>query len=37
LAEQAEEAFAKALDALPDTPDRRFLSGVVDYVVSRDL
>jgi geranylgeranyl pyrophosphate synthase len=37
LAEQAESAFEAAFGSLPDTPDRRFLSGVVDFVISREL
>jgi geranylgeranyl diphosphate synthase type II len=37
LAEQAASAFDRAFGALPDSPDRRFLAEVVDFVVNRDL
>ena len=37
LAEQAAMTFVDAFDDVPDSPDKRFLAGVVDYVVSRDL
>jgi geranylgeranyl diphosphate synthase type II len=37
LAEQAAAAFERAFGGLPDSPHRRFLSEVVDFVVSRDL
>lgn len=37
LADLAAEAFDKAFGSLPDSPDRRFLSETVDFVVSRDL
>jgi geranylgeranyl diphosphate synthase type II len=37
LAERAATTFHDAFDDVPDSPDKRFLAGVVDYVVSRDL
>jgi geranylgeranyl diphosphate synthase type II len=37
LAEHAASAFDHAFGRLPDTPDRRFLSEVVDFVVNREL
>ena len=37
LADLASEAFEQAFGSLPDSPDRRFLSEAVDFVVSRDL
>ncbi|HEX6221503.1 MAG TPA: polyprenyl synthetase family protein [Acidimicrobiia bacterium] len=37
LAEKAASSFDDAFGALPDSPDRRFLSEVVDFVVSRNL
>jgi geranylgeranyl diphosphate synthase type II len=37
LAEQAASAFGRAFGGLPDSPDRRFLSEVIDFVVTRNL
>jgi len=37
LAEQAASAFQRAFGGLPDSPDRRFLSEVIDFVVTRNL
>ena len=37
LAERAAETFHLAFGSLPDSPDWRFLSQAVDFVVSRDL
>jgi geranylgeranyl diphosphate synthase type II len=37
LSEQAVTAFDHAFGALPETPDRRFLSDAIEYVVSRNL
>lgn len=37
LVEQAASAFESAFGTLPDSPDRRFLSEVIDFVVDRNL
>ncbi len=37
LADRAVETFDRAFGSLPDSPDRRFLAGSVDFVVSRQL
>jgi geranylgeranyl diphosphate synthase type II len=37
LAEMAAQTFEEAFGSLPDSPDRRFLSEAVDFVVTRDI